>query len=100
MTRNHLYLRAKPGRRDALLATLDRVEVRAAAGQEPGLLAVELQVPLDDGDRLLVWSAWSSPAHVERWLAGPSCERLLREVGGLLADEPVFQTYHVADAIQ
>jgi quinol monooxygenase YgiN len=100
MTRSHLYLHAKAGRRDELLNALDRLEVLAAARREPGFLAVELQLPFDDEDGLLVWSAWASREHYERWLAGPACEDLLGQIGDLLTDEPVFRTYHVVDAIQ
>lgn len=99
MTRSHLYLRAKAGRRGELLNALDRLEVLAAARREPGFLAVELQLPFDDEDRLLVWSAWASREHYERWFAGPVCEEMLRKISEFLTDEPVFQTYHVVDAI-
>jgi quinol monooxygenase YgiN len=100
MTRSHLYLHAKAGRRGELLNALDRLEVLAAARQEPGFLAVELQLPFDDEDCLLVWSAWASREHYERWLAGPACEEMLWEIGELVADEPVFRAYHVVNAIQ
>ena len=100
MTRSHLYLRAKAGRRDELLNRLGRLEVLGAARREPGFLAVEFQLPFDDEDRLLVWGAWASRDHYERWLNGPGREEMMREIGELLADEPVFRSYHVVDAIQ
>jgi quinol monooxygenase YgiN len=100
MIRSHLYLHAKAGRRDELTNTLDRLELLAAARQEPGFLGVELQLPFDDDDCLLVWSTWASREHYERWLNGPGCDEMLREISELLADEPVFRTYHVVDAIQ
>ena len=100
MTRSHLYLHAKAGRRDELVNTLDGLEVLAAARHEPGFLAVELQLPFDDEDHLLVWSAWASREHYERWRNGPGCEEMLREISELLAGEPVFRVYHVVGAIQ
>lgn len=100
MIRSHLDLRAKAGRRAELLNELGRLEVPAAARREPGLLAVELQVPFDDERRLLVWSAWASREHYERWLTGPACAEMLETIRGLLAGEPVFRAYHVVDAIR
>ena len=49
---------------------------------------------------VLIWSAWASREHYERWFAGPSCADLLREVGPLVAEDPVFRLYHVVESVQ
>jgi quinol monooxygenase YgiN len=100
MTRSHLYLRARAGSREDLLAVLDRLEILAAVGDQPGFLGAELHVPFDDDEHVLIWTAWASREHYERWLAGPSCADLLREVGPLVAEDPVFRLYHVVETVQ
>ena len=100
MTRSHVYLHTKAGRRDEVLSALDRLEVLTAAREQPGFLAAEVQVPFDDQDHLLVWSSWASREHYERWLASPPCENMFREIAQLLAEEPELRIYHVIDAVQ
>lgn len=100
MTRSYIYLHAKTGRRDELLNALDRVEVLAAAREQTGFLAAEVQVPFDDQDHLLVCSSWASREHYERWLASPACEDMFREITELVAKEPELRVYHVVDAVQ
>lgn len=99
MTRGHLYLRAKPGKRDQLLMTLDRLSVLAAKQRQPGFLAAEIQLPFEDDERLLVASSWASREHYERWLGSPAGQEMLREIRRLLAEEPVLRVYQVVDAI-
>ena len=99
MTRGHLYLRAKPGKRDELLRALDRLAVLAAKRGQPGFLAAEIQLPLEDDERLLVSSSWASREHYERWLGSPAGQEMLREIRRLLAEEPVWRVYQVVDAI-
>ena len=100
MTRSHLYIRVRPGRRDELIRVLDRLELLTAARHQPGFLAAEIQVPAGDDDHLLVWSAWASPEHLERWLAGPDYDQMLRETEELRADTPEVRLYQVVDAVQ
>jgi heme-degrading monooxygenase HmoA len=99
MIHSYLHLRAKPARRDELLSALERLELKAAIHRSPGLLAVEIQIPFDDDDRLLVSSAWSSREHYERWLDSSACRELLHGIEDVLADAPEFRTYHLVDAI-
>jgi quinol monooxygenase YgiN len=98
MTRTHLTLRAKPGRRDELLATLDRLELAVATGDRD-LLEVEVHVPVDDPDGVLVVSTWPSPEHYERWRSGPGWERILQALDGLVAQPPETSVYRLVDAI-
>lgn len=99
MTRAHLHLHAKPGKRDELLRTLDGLAVLAAKRGQPGFLAAEIQLPFEDDERLLVTSSWASREHYERWLGSSASQEMLREIRKLLAGEPVWQVYQVVDAI-
>jgi heme-degrading monooxygenase HmoA len=99
MTRSQMYLRAKSGKRMELLQELDRLEVFLAVRDQPGFLAAELLVTEDDADAVLVESSWSSPEHYERWRLSPAREGLLRELRGLVAEEPEARIYHLVDAI-
>jgi quinol monooxygenase YgiN len=99
MTRGHLYLRAKPGRRDELLRALDELAVLAATQRQPGFLGAEIQFPFEDDERLLLWSSWASREHYERWVGGPTGQEMLRAIRRLLAEEPVWRVYQVVDTI-
>jgi quinol monooxygenase YgiN len=99
MTRGHLYLRAKPGRRDELLRALDELAVLAAKRRQPGFLGAEILLPFEDDERLLVWSSWASREHYERWLGDPASQEMLRAIRRLLAEEPVWRVYQVVDTI-
>lgn len=100
MTRSHLSIRVKPGRRDELIRVLDRIELLTAARRQPGFLAAEIQVPTGDENHVLVWSAWASPEHHERWLADPAYEQMLRETEELCAGAPEVHVYRVVDVVQ
>jgi heme-degrading monooxygenase HmoA len=99
MTRSHLILRARPGRRDELERELDRLEVVLAAGEQPGLLGLQLLVPEDHPDDLLVEASWSSLAHFERWRSSELAEKLLRGLDDLLVAEPEVRGYRVVDTV-
>jgi quinol monooxygenase YgiN len=98
MTRVHLNLVARPGRRDDLLAALDRLEL-AAAADDAFLIDVELHVPLDDPDRVLVVSAWPSPEHYARWQQTPAWQRIDDAIAPLLAQDPETHVYRLVDSI-
>jgi len=100
MTRSYISIRVQPGRRGELMEVLDRVEVLTAVRNQPGFFAAEIQIPMDDEEHLLVWSSWASPEHHDRWLTGPACEQMLREIGDLAAEPPVVRVYRVVDAVQ
>jgi quinol monooxygenase YgiN len=94
-----LHLRAKPGRRHALLEALDRFEVIVALREQPGFLASSVLVPLEDDDRVLVEGSWSSPEHYERWRMTPAFDETLSMFRHLLAEEPEVSVYTTVDAI-
>ena len=99
MTRSLLYLRAKPGCRDRLLAVFERLSVLALASGQPGFLGAELHVPLDDGDEVLVTAAWASAEHYEAWLASPVREAMGEELMPLLAAEPERRLYRAVETV-
>jgi len=98
MTRSTFSYRTKPGKRDDLVRTFERLAVLEAASEEPGFLAAELHVSLEDEEEALFFSAWASPEHHERWLAHPVLETLDRELAPLLAGGPESRLYRVVEA--
>ena len=98
MVRAHLNLRAVPGRRDELLRALDTVELGVAA-RSSDLIEVEVFVPIDNPDRVLVVSSWPSAEHFERWRTGPESGRLEAALEGLLAGKPETHVYRLVDAL-
>jgi quinol monooxygenase YgiN len=99
MTKSRLSLRAKPGRRDALLQTLDRLELDLALSHQPGFLGGEVEVALDDDYSVEVISSWASEGHHELWEQSPGRRQLLDALEPLLAAEPESQVYRVVDAV-
>ena len=98
MTRCELTLRARPGKRDELVALLDRLEL-AAAFEQPDVITVAISVPLDDPDVVVVTTMWPSPAHWERWLAGPAWKRMSLALAPSVAARPEWHVYRLIDAV-
>lgn len=99
MIRSLLVLEARPGRRDELLRMLEVLEVRALVEGQHGLLDVDLATAADDENEVLILGSWSSPELYERWLAGQDPDQLLRQVRGLLTQDPVSRVYHVVESV-
>ena len=100
VTRSHIYLQAKSGRRDELVQTLDRLEVLTAARGQPGFLAAEIQASVEDQNRLLVSSSWASREHHERWRTGRVCQDMFRQIAEFVAADPDVRVFQVIDAVQ
>jgi heme-degrading monooxygenase HmoA len=100
MIRSTLELRAAPGRREELLRRLDLVETLASRRAEPGYLGTEIQLPFDDEDAVVVWTAWASKEHFERWLEGNDPALLLVDVKDLVAGRPRLRLFRVIDTIE
>jgi quinol monooxygenase YgiN len=98
MTRCELILQACPGRRDELIAALERLEL-AAVSEQSDLIAAEISVPLDDPETVIVGTTWPSPAHCERWLDGPAWARISSTVEPLIATVPEWHLYRLVDAV-
>jgi heme-degrading monooxygenase HmoA len=99
MVRSLLVLHARPGRRAELLRMLEALELRALVGDQHGFLDVEVATAADDENEVAIVGSWASAELYERWLAGPVPGRLLDEVEGLLATEPVSRVYHVVESV-
>jgi len=83
-----LNLRAKPGRRDEVVALFERLGVLREASAVPGFVSAELQVAADGSDDLLVTATWESANAYEAWLASPVRERMQSPLEELLAEQP------------
>jgi quinol monooxygenase YgiN len=83
-----LALRAKPGRRDEVVALFERLEVLREAGAVSGFVSAELQIAADDADDLLVTATWESAAAYDAWLDSPVRERMRPALEELLAESP------------
>jgi quinol monooxygenase YgiN len=88
MVRSVLALRAKPGRRDEVVALFERLEVLREAGAVPGFVSAELQVAADSPDDLLVTATWESAAAYDGWLESPVRERMRPALEELLDESP------------
>jgi quinol monooxygenase YgiN len=85
--RSVLYLRAKPGLRDALVDLFRRLDVPGHALRQEGCLSVEVQVPADEDGPVLVTALWTSRDAYDGWLANPWRESSGRELEPFLAED-------------
>ena len=99
MTRNLLFLHARPGQAGDLLRILERLGVLAMASEQPGFLGVEVATSTDDRDHIVIMGSWASQAHYERWYAGPVPAQLMEQIGELLTTEPVNRVYQIVEAV-
>jgi quinol monooxygenase YgiN len=88
MVRSVLNLRARPGRRDDVVALFERLGVLREASVVPGFVSAELQVAADGSDDLLVTATWESAAAYDAWLESPVRERMRPALEELLAEAP------------
>ncbi len=99
MTRNLLFLHARPGRGGELLRILERLGVLAMASEQAGFLGVEVAASVDDEDDIVIIGSWASQAHYERWYAGPVPAQLIAQVEDLVTAEPINSVYHIVEAV-
>jgi heme-degrading monooxygenase HmoA len=114
VTRSQTRLRAKRGRRGEPLRELERLEILAAIGEEPGFLGAALLVPEADSEGVLLEGLWASLEHYERWRASPAASELERGLRPraspaaselerglrhLLSSQPEVAVYQVVEAI-
>jgi heme-degrading monooxygenase HmoA len=83
-----LNLRAKPGRRDEVVALYERLGVLREASAVPGFVSAELQVAADGSDDLLVTATWESAAAYDAWVESPVRERMRPAFEELLVELP------------
>lgn len=85
--RSVLYLQAKPGMRDQLVAVFRRIDVPGNALQQEGCLSVEVQVPPEPDAPILVTALWTHREAYDGWLANPWREFSGQELEPFLADD-------------
>lgn len=85
--RSVLYLQAKPGMRDQLVAVFRRIDVPGNALQQEGCLSVEVQVPPEPDAPILVTALWTHREAYDGWLANPWREFSGKELEPFLADD-------------
>ena len=100
LTRSILRLRAKRGRRDELVELFERLGIFAAAREQGGFIAAELQVPLDDAEEVVVTATWTSPKAYDGWLASPARAEIGAHLEPLLDGEPESRTYLIVHELR
>jgi heme-degrading monooxygenase HmoA len=94
-----LVLRARPGRRDDVVALFARLRVLEVASATPGFLDSQLGLAADDPDELLVTSTWESDESYDGWLESPVRERIRPELEELLAAPPTPRVYETVRVV-
>jgi heme-degrading monooxygenase HmoA len=97
MTRSVLVFTILPGRRDAFVDGMRRLDVLGRASRQPGFRRSQLHVSRDDPDEALVTADWDSPAAYQGWLDNPVRAEIQAELGALLAADPVPRVYEVVE---
>jgi len=100
LTRSVLVIRAKPGRREALVELFARLNVLELASRQEGFVSSELQVPTDDDEHVLVTALWTSPAAYQGWLDNPVRETMRADLEELAAADPEPKVYEIVAAVQ
>ena len=71
MIRSVLYLSARPGGVDDIVALYRDEQILEKAMRQEGCLGAELQVPREEGAPLLVTALWRDAAAYDAWVANP-----------------------------
>ncbi len=87
-------LKAKHGEEDALLDLT--LEVLPAIRKVEGLKRMEVNRELTDPSRLILLYWWQSPAHSERYVAGPIYDAIIRQLKPLVAEHTFYMTENIA----
>jgi quinol monooxygenase YgiN len=94
--RSVLFLHAKPGMREALVAVFRRLDVPGHALQQAGCLSVEVQTPPDADGPILVTALWTDREAYQGWLDNPWREFSGAELAPFLAeDTPAGVVYDI-----
>ena len=94
-TRSVLFLQAKPGMRDALVDVFRRIDIPGNALEQEGCLSVEVQVPPNADEPVLVTALWSHRAAYDGWLANPWREYSGSELAPFLDGESHGVVYDI-----
>jgi quinol monooxygenase YgiN len=93
--RSVLFLRAKPGMRDDLVAVFRRIDVPGNALEQRGCRSVEVQVPQDPDGPVLVTALWDDAEAYAGWLANPWREYSGKELEPYLDGEYIGTVYEI-----
>ena len=94
-----LVLRARPGRRDDVVALFERLDVLREASATAGFLGAELHVAADGSEELLVTATWTSSAAYDAWLENPVREQMRPALEELLVEPPVPRLYELVEVL-
>lgn len=95
LARSLLFMHPRPGCREQLVATFDRLRISQTALEQAGCLSVELQVPPDEDAPVLVTALWSDRHAYDGWLESPRREDTRDELFALLTGEPEGVVYDI-----
>ncbi len=95
LARSLLFMQPRPGCREELVATFDRLRIPQTALEQPGCLSVEMQVPADEDAPVLVTALWADRDAYGGWLDNPRREDTREELFALLTDEPEGVVYDI-----
>lgn len=102
LIRSVLYVHVKSGKAAAVVDYYRRERVLETALTQPGCLAADIHVPLEEGKPLLVTALWQSPEAYQGWLDNPVRRTFSGELDGLV-DEDLADTggalYELAHAV-
>lgn len=102
MIRSVLYVHVKPGKAGAVVDYYRRERVLETALTQPGCLAADIHVPIEEDKPLLVTALWESPEAYQGWLDNPVRRTFSGELDGLV-DEDLADTggalYELAHAV-
>ena len=99
LARSLLFMQPRPGRRDELVATFERLDIAQTALQQEGCMSVELQVGPDEEAPVLVTALWEDRGAYQGWLENPRREDTREELFALLTDEPEGMVYDIRIAV-
>lgn len=93
--RSVLFIRAKPGRRDELVALFDRLDILEKASRQEGFVSSEVHVPVDGENLVMVTATWATAAAYQGWLDNPVREEMRPELEKLADGEPESRVYEI-----
>jgi quinol monooxygenase YgiN len=93
LARSLLFMQPRDGCREALISAFERLGVPDRALAQEGCLSVELQVPPDESDPVLVTALWADRNAYDGWLANPWRDEASEEIFSLLTEAPEGVVY-------
>lgn len=95
LARSILFMQPREGRREDVISTFERLGVPERALRQKGCLSVELQVPPEEGEPVLVTALWSDRTAYDGWLSNPWREETSEELFSLLTGPPEGVVYDI-----